>query len=58
MNLMNLAKLSYLSERKSGKKAERKRVELEGEPICTKYVKFDGAVKSEGIIYKKIKTIS
>ncbi|MFX1502624.1 MAG: hypothetical protein ACFFDH_16810 [Promethearchaeota archaeon] len=35
-----------------------KRVELEEEPIYTKYVKFEGAVKSEGIIYKKIKTIS
>ena len=34
-----------------------KRVELEGEPMYTKYIKFEGAVKSEGIIYKKIKII-
>ena len=40
------------------KKCVGKRVELTGEPIYTKYVKFEGTVKSEGIIYKEIKIIS
>ena len=30
-------------------------VELKGEPIYSKHVKFEGTFKSEGIIYKEIK---
>jgi len=30
------------------------KVQLKGEPIYTKIVKFEGTIKSEGIIYKKI----
>ena len=32
-----------------------KKVQLVGEPIITKHVKFEGTEKSEGIIYKEIK---
>ena len=31
------------------------KVQLEGEPIYTKIVKFEGTIKSEGIIYREIK---
>ena len=31
------------------------KVQLQGEPIYTKIVKFEGTIKSEGIIYKDIK---
>ena len=31
-----------------------RKVELKGEPIYTKHVKFEGTIKSEGIIYKEI----
>jgi hypothetical protein len=34
------------------------KVKLNGEPIYTKYVKFEGTIKSEGIIYKEITHIS
>jgi len=30
-------------------------VQLKGEPIYTKHVKFEGTIKSEGVIYKEIK---
>lgn len=33
------------------------KVLLEGEPLYTKHVKFEGTFKSEGIIYKEIKPI-
>jgi hypothetical protein len=33
------------------------KVQLIGEPVYTKHVKFDGTTKSEGIIYKIIKPI-
>jgi len=35
-----------------------KKVELKGEPIYTQYIKFEGTIKSEGIIYKEIKPIT
>jgi hypothetical protein len=34
------------------------KVTLIGEPIYTKHVKFEGTIKSEGIIYKEITHIS
>jgi len=34
-----------------------KRVLLTGEPVYTKHVKFEGTIKSEGIIYKKLEKI-
>ena len=33
------------------------KVQLKGEPVFTKHVKFEGTIKSEGIIYKEIKRI-
>jgi hypothetical protein len=33
-----------------------KEVKIEGEPIFTKHVKYEGTVKSEGIIYKEIES--
>ncbi len=33
------------------------KVQLRGEPIYTNHVKFEGTLKSEGIIYKEIKPI-
>jgi hypothetical protein len=34
-----------------------KKVEILGEPVYTKHVKFEGTIKSEGIIYKETKII-
>jgi hypothetical protein len=34
-----------------------KKVKLKGEPIYSKHVKFEGKIKSEGIIYKEIEII-
>ena len=34
-----------------------RKVQLQGEPIYTRIVKFEGTIKSEGIIYKEIKPI-
>ena len=34
-----------------------KKVQLKGEPVYTKHVKFEGTIKSEGIIYKELRVI-